>query len=120
MPADAPIGTPPFKWKYYSKLVSCPLPRTKAEKKFVALVEQWKERSQKYVNTRFPDGSFFRTHKLHTTEKYDEWDKVLCFFGLHVDEFVMFGITPHCACCNWYHNTTLAQRIHYWRHPKAY
>ncbi len=68
----------------------------------------------KYENTLFPVGNFFRTHKLWNGEKFSRLDKALCFFGIHPIYFFTAGITEHCACCRWYHSTTLAVRLRYW------
>lgn len=66
-----------------------------------------------YENPLFPVGNFYRTHKLWTNEKYTDLDRLNCFFGQHVTEFFLAGITPHCACCNYHHNTTFAMRLRY-------
>jgi hypothetical protein len=67
----------------------------------------------KYVNDLFPVGNFYRTHKMWDGEKYSVKDHLMCFLGKHVKEFRLFGITNHCACCGYYHNTTLKQRLNY-------
>jgi hypothetical protein len=68
-----------------------------------------------YENTLFPVGNFYRTHKLWSNERYTDVDRLKCFFGIHPKEFVNHGITPHCACCGWYHTTTLSTRLNYLR-----
>jgi hypothetical protein len=66
---------------------------------------------RQYENKLFPIGNFYRTHKLWTNEEYTSLDRLKCFLGIHVTEFRLFGITEHCACCGWYHNTTVKHRI---------
>jgi hypothetical protein len=66
----------------------------------------------RYINELFPEGSFCRTHRLWDGKiKFGLWDRIKCFFGFHPIDFWVAGGAEHCASCNWYHNTTLRQRL---------
>jgi hypothetical protein len=68
----------------------------------------------KYVNETFPEGNFFRTHKLwDRRRRFGRWDRLKCFFGFHPIEFWVAGLAEHCASCNWHHGTTFRVRMRY-------